>query len=136
MFSGFFFNEYLIFKDKNDIFTKKVQRKRIIYMSDLRPEDFDDVPDDEMTVTITTDDGDVTCSVLTILTVDGKDYIALLPLDEEENPTEDVWFYGYSENPDDPNEEPVLSMIESDEEFEAVEDKFDEYLDNLDFDEM
>lgn len=136
MFSGFFFNEYLIFKDKNDIFTKKVQRKRIIYMSDLRPEDFDDVPDDEMTVTITTDDGDVTCSVLTILTVDGKDYIALLPLDEEENPTEDIWFYGYSENPDDPNEEPVLSMIESDEEFEAVEDKFDEYLDNLDFDEM
>ena len=105
-------------------------------MSDLRPEDFDDVPDDEMTVTITTDDGDVTCSVLTILTVDGKDYIALLPLDEEENPTEDVWFYGYSENPDDPIEEPVLSMIESDEEFEAVEDKFDEYLDNLDFDEM
>ena len=105
-------------------------------MSELRPEDFDDIPEDEMTVEIETDEGTVECSVITILTVAGKDYIALLPLDEEGNPGEDVWFYGYKENPDDVNEEPELIYIEDDDELEKVADKFDEYLDNIDFDNM
>lgn len=105
-------------------------------MSDFKPEDFDDVIDDDMTVEIETDDGVVVCSILTILTVDNKDYIALLPLDEEGNPTEDVWFYGYHENPDNPNEEPELIYIDNEDELEAVYDKYDEYLDNLEFDEM
>ena len=48
----------------------------------------------------------------------------------------EVWFYGYSENPDDPNEEPELRYIEDDDEYEAVADKFDEYLDNVEFDEI
>lgn len=95
--------------------------------------------DEEMTVTITLEDGtDVECAIVTIMEVDGKDYIALLPLDEDGNGNEDgeVWFYGYSENPDDPNEEPELRYIADDEEYAAVEDKFDEYLDNVEFDEV
>ena len=94
--------------------------------------------DEEMTVELELDDGTlVNCAVITILTVEEKDYIVLLPLDENgENEDGEVWFYGYSENMDDPNEEPKLSFIESDEEYEKVADAFDEYLDNCEFDEV
>lgn len=93
---------------------------------------------EEMTVDLELDDGSkVTCAVVTILTVTGKDYIALLPLDEKgENTEGEVWFYRYSENPDDPNEEPILGYIEDDEEYEAVADAFDEFLDTAEFDEL
>lgn len=47
-----------------------------------------------------------------------------------------VWFYRYYENENDPNEEPVLEYIEDDEEYEIVADAFDEYLDNVEFDEL
>lgn len=94
--------------------------------------------DEEMTVDITLDNDEVvTCAVITILEVEGKDYIVLLPLDEDGNNEDgEVWFYGYSENPDDPNEEPELSYIEDDDEYEAVADAFDEYLDSCEFDEI
>ena len=79
----------------------------------------------------------VTCAIVTILTVNEKDYIVLLPLDENgQNEDGEVWFYGYSENPDDPNEEPELTYIDDDEEYEAVADAFDEYLDSVEFDEL
>jgi len=94
--------------------------------------------DEEMTVEMELEDGTVVnCAVITILEVNSKDYIVLLPLDENgDNQDGEVWFYGYSENPDDPNEEPELSYIEDDEEYEAVADAFDEYLDNCEFDEV
>ena len=91
-----------------------------------------------MTVEISLDDGTVVnCAVIAIFPVEEKDYIALLPLDENgENEDGEVWIYGYSENPDDPNEEPELIYIEDDEEYERVEDAFDEYLDQCEFDEV
>ncbi|MBR1701210.1 MAG: DUF1292 domain-containing protein [Lachnospiraceae bacterium] len=97
-----------------------------------------DYEDEEMTVELELEDGSkVNCAVITILTVEAKDYIVLLPLDEKgENNDGEVWFYGYSENPDDPNEEPELIYIEDDEEYEKVTDAFDEYLDNSEFDEL
>lgn len=93
---------------------------------------------EEMTVDLELDDGTcVTCAVVTILTVADRDYIALLPLNEDgENTEGEVWFYHYSENPKDPNEEPVLGYIEDDEEYEAVADAFDEFLDSAEFDEL
>lgn len=93
---------------------------------------------EEMTVDLELDDGSqVTCAVVTILTVSDRDYIALLPLDENgENTEGEVWFYRYSENPKDPNEEPELGYIEDDEEYEAVADAFDEFLDAAEFDEL
>ena len=98
---------------------------------------FEEIDGEEMTVTLELDDGDVDCAVVTILTVDEKDYIALMPLDENgENEDGEVWFYGYKENPDDPNEEPELIYIEDDAEYEKVEEAFDEYLDNCEFDEL
>ena len=92
---------------------------------------------EEMTVELELDNGTtVTCAIVTILTVSEQDYIVLLPLDENgENSEGEVWFYRYSENPDDPNEEPELGYIDDDDEYEAVADAFDEYLDAGEFDE-
>ncbi len=97
-----------------------------------------DYDDEEMTVELELEDGSmVNCAIITILTVEKKDYIVLLPLDEKgENTDGEVWFYRYSENPDDSNEEPDLGYIEDDEEYEKVADAFDEYLDNCEFDEL
>ena len=94
--------------------------------------------DEEMTVEIELTDGTVVnCAIITILSVNKKDYIALLPLNENgDNEDGEVWFYGYKENPDDTNEEPELIYIEDDEEYDAVADAFDEYLDNSEFDEL
>lgn len=93
-------------------------------------------PNERMTVELDLDEGTVTCEVITILTVAGKDYIALLPDGQDPEDEMEVWFYGYSENPDDPNEEPELIYIESDDEYEAVADAFDEYLDECEFDQL
>lgn len=92
--------------------------------------------DEEMTVDLELEDGqNVTCSIVTILEVEGKDYIVLLPQNEDGgNDDGEVWFYGYKENPDDPNEEPELIYIDDDDEYEKVADAFDEFLDNAEFD--
>ena len=97
-----------------------------------------ETPEEEMSVTLDLDDGTtVECTIITILEVDGKDYIALLPMvDEDDDLYGEVWLYGYKENPDDPNEEPELIHIDDDAEYEAVSDAFDEYLDTQEFDEI
>lgn len=93
---------------------------------------------EEMTVELELEDGaKIVCAIITILTVQEKDYIVLLPLDENgENTDGEVWFYHYSEDENDPDAEPELSYIEDDEEYEAVADAFDEYLDAQEFDEL
>ena len=98
----------------------------------------DQFEDEEMTVELELDNGEVVnCAIITILEVAGRDHIALLPLDENgENQDGEVWFYRYSENPDDPNEEPELGYIDDDDEYESVADAFDEYLDSSEFDEL
>lgn len=94
--------------------------------------------DEDMTVELELEDGTVvTCDIVTILTVEDKDYIILLPQNEENTEDGDeVWIYRYSENPDDPNEEPVLDYIDDDDEYDKVAEAFDEYLDNCEFDAM
>ena len=98
-------------------------------------EEFDDT---DMTVEIELIDGKkVTCAIVTILTIKEKDYIVLLPLDEDGQASEgEVWFYGYKEDENDPDIEPELIYIEDDEEYDAVADAFDEYLDNEEFELM
>ena len=97
--------------------------------------EFDDT---DMTVEIELTDGQkVMCAIVTILTVNKKDYIVLLPLDDEGQAGDgEVWFYGYKEDEKDPNVEPELIYIEDDDEYEAVADAFDEYLDNEEFEMM
>ena len=107
-------------------------------MKDQKNNETPEVNDEEMTVTLELDDGtSVTCAIVTILTVQEQDYIVLLPLEEDgENHDGLVWFYRYHENDKDPNEEPELSYIDDDEEYEIIADAFDEYLDNAEFDEL
>ena len=90
---------------------------------------------DEVTVTLTLDKAEVIeCSVLTIYSVDEKEYIALLPLDENgDNEEGDVYIYRYVETEEG---EPTLENIEDDDEYEAAADAFDEWLDEQEFEEM
>lgn len=103
-----------------------------------RDEEIIDLADEEMKVELDLEDGThVVCAVITILEIEKKDYIVLLPLDDKgENNDGEVWFYRYSEDEADVNAEPVLEYIADDEEYEAVADAFDEYLDHAEFDEL
>ena len=94
--------------------------------------------EEEMTVELELEDGSkITCAIVTILTVQNQDYIALLPLNEKgENTEGEVWFYRYHEDENNPDTEPELTYIEEDDEYEIVADAFDEYLDNAEFDEL
>lgn len=91
--------------------------------------------DDEMFVTLDLDNGtQIECEILTIFEVNGQDYIALLPLSENDDEDgEEVYIYRYSE---DAEGNPSLDNIEDDDEYEAVADRFDELLDEAEFDEM
>jgi len=90
---------------------------------------------EEVTVTLTLDnDEEIECAVLTIYSVDEKEYIALLPLDEEgDNEDGEVYIYRYVETEDG---EPTLENIEDDDEYEAAADAFDEWLDEQEFEDM
>ncbi len=90
----------------------------------------------DMRVTLSMDDGSlVECEILTIFEVGEQNYIALLPVDENDEPSEEgeVYIYRYFE---DAEGNPSLENIEDDAEYEAVADKFDELLDDAEFDEM
>lgn len=79
-------------------------------------------------------DNDVTleCEILCTLSVDGKEYIALLPPDDEETGAESsIYLYRYIA---DTGDGPALESIEDDDEFEAVCDAYDEWLDTLEYD--
>lgn len=90
--------------------------------------------DEEMTVTLTLDDGtELECVVLTIFETGEKEYIALLPLDGREAEDGEVYLYRYVE---DINGNPDLENIDSDEEYEIVADAFDELLDSAEYDEL
>ena len=90
---------------------------------------------EEVTVTLTLDnDEELECAVLTIYEVEGKEYIALLPLAEDGSEEDgDVYIYRYIETEDG---EPTLENIEDDDEYEAAADAFDEWLDEQEFEEL
>ena len=90
--------------------------------------------DEEMTVTLTLDDGtDLECVVLTIFEAADREYIARLPLDGNEAEDGEVYLYRYTE---DANGNPDIQNIESDEEYEIVADAFDELLDTEEYEEI
>ena len=86
------------------------------------------------TITLTLDnDETIECSILTVFEAAGNDYIALLTLNENgENEDGEVFIYRFHEE----NGMPVLENIESDEEYEAASDGFDEWLDSMEYDEL
>ncbi len=86
------------------------------------------------TVTLNLDDGQVVeCLVLTIYPAAGRNYIALLPLDENgQNEDGEVYLYRVK----DATGEPTLENIEDDDEYDAASDGFEEWLDGQEYDEL
>ncbi len=80
------------------------------------------------------DDSELDCAILSIYPVGDKQYIALMPLDEEGDVSEEaeVLIYRFVEHED---ADPDLENIDDDDEYEAAADAFDELLDAEEFDE-
>ena len=97
----------------------------------IKPVTEDEV--DDIRVTLDTDDGEIVCRILTIFDVDSKDYIALMPLDENDNDNEEgaVYLYRYFE---DENGLPSVEYIADEDEYEAAADRYDELLDEAFYD--
>lgn len=94
----------------------------------------DNMPQEEVTVTLTLDDGStLECVVLTIFDAGEREYIALLPMEGELADEGEVYLYRYSEDADG---NPSLANIEDDDEYEIVADAFDELLDSQEYDEL
>ena len=90
---------------------------------------------DDIRVTLDLDDGTVECKILTILELNETNYIALLPLDENgnDNADGDVYLYRYFE---DEKGLPSIEPIIDDDEYEAISDRFDEWLDEILYNDM
>lgn len=89
--------------------------------------------DTDVQITIELEDGKIMdCDVLLRFPVDGEQqYIALSPVDDENVDT--IYLYRFAVGDDG---EPILTNIETDEEYEAVADRFDEILDEIEFSEL
>lgn len=90
--------------------------------------------EEQITVTLTMeDDEEIDCAVLTTYSANGREYIALLPLNEEgESEDGDVYLYRYEEV----DGELTLGNIEDDDEYDIAADAFDEWMDEQEFEEL
>ena len=89
--------------------------------------------ENEDTIILSLEDGDVECGIVASFPLNGKDYVALLPLSPLEGLEEDeILLYAYTREDDDFQ----LIEIEDDDEFDAVADFFDELLDEAEYDEL
>lgn len=89
---------------------------------------------EEGTVTLSLDDGsEVECGIVAVFPVGERNYIALLPLNDEEAAEGEVYLYRYAEDADG---EPSIDNIEDDDEYEAVADAFDELMDEDEYNEL
>ena len=91
---------------------------------------------ESITVTLTLDnDQELECAVLTIFEAEGREYIALLPLDDNgENSDGQVYLYRFIDNGEE--EEPDLENIVDDDEFERVSEAYNEWMESQDFGEI
>ncbi len=94
----------------------------------------DDMEDIRVTLTLE-DNQEVECKILTIFDLEDQSYIVLMPEENEDNDAEEteVYIYRYFEDEDG---NPSLEDIEDDEEYEAVTDRFEELLDEADWEEL
>lgn len=98
------------------------------YENDFETEDLDTV------VLTMEDDSEVTCAILAIYEAQGRDYISVWPLDENDELVEDAdpMIFRYIDHGE---EEPELENIEDDDEYEIALDAFEEILDDEEYDE-
>lgn len=89
--------------------------------------DHDHEMEEMETMTLTLDDDtELNCGIIGVFEVDGVEYIALLPEDDDT-----VLIYQYNED----GEEVELSLIEDDDTFEKVSQAFDDLWEDEDEDE-
>ena len=88
---------------------------------------------ESLTVTLTLENNEVLeGGVCNSFEAEEKEYIALLPLDENGDNTDgQIYLYRFIDNGEE--EEPGLENIEEDEEFDRVSAIFNEWLDTQDF---
>ena len=77
------------------------------------------------------DDTVLECVVVSIFPVEENDYIALLPIDEMNNDEGELLIYRYAESDEG---EPLLTNIETDEEYDAVAEVLENILVEMEFD--
>lgn len=77
---------------------------------------------------------EIECAVIAVFPVGERNYIALLPFEDQGVDEDEVYIYRFiaAENAEDVQ----LEDIETDEEWEMVSDAFDELLDSEEFDEL
>lgn len=100
-----------------------------ILMDEIDEDDMEDIR-----VTLSLDDGlEVECQILTIFDLDDQNYIVLMPEDDDEDDEIDeleVFIYRYFEDEDG---NPSLENIEDEDEYDAVTERFEELLDEADW---
>lgn len=88
----------------------------------------------EDTISLILEDGsEIECDILAIFPIKEQFYVALMPQTPIEGYDENAYFFFRYQSD---GEEVEISEIESDEEWEAVEDKFEELLDEEEFNNM
>ena len=73
------------------------------------------------------------CGVLSKFVYGSYDYIAVFPVETDEDGMLNIFYYRYSE---DEKGNPIIENIPDDEEYEAVADTFDKIIDDMEFDEV
>ncbi|MCD8053034.1 MAG: DUF1292 domain-containing protein [Lachnospiraceae bacterium] len=90
--------------------------------------------EEDVIINLELEDGtQMECVVLARFPLEDRQYVALLPTDQLDDEEGEVFLYRFSEDEDG---EVILDNIQDDEEFEAVADRYDEILDELDYDEL
>ena len=89
---------------------------------------------DDVIITLELDDGsEIECVVLARFPLLERQYVALLPTDKLDDEEAEVFLYRFAEDEDG---EVILDNIEDDDEFDAVADRYDEILDELEFEDL
>lgn len=87
--------------------------------------------DDDSRIVLNLEDRDVECEIIAIFPVGESQYIAVTPIQEEE----ELYFFRL-EPIDEDDDECELVDIEDEDEFDAVSDAFDELLDEAEWDDL
>ena len=89
---------------------------------------------EEVIINLELDDGtEMECVVLSRFPLLGRQYVALLPTANLDDDEAEVYLYRFAEGEGD---EVILDNIEDDEEFETVADRYDEILDELEYEDL
>lgn len=90
-------------------------------------ENFDDDLMEDLLVTLDNDGEDIETKPLTIFEMEGRDYIVLATVDEEEEITSDAELFIFRYNEDE-NGEPSIEDIEDEGEYEKASDRLEQII--------